>query len=406
MSLHTVVSLADIDEEVVAGLRMSGILPFIHTQIDANEIDISSDPSRCSTAFASYGVGALQSHPMLSSLFPYPITRQLTSNELLSSLVEHVDKHSLGVYMSDVNVSEFASFVCGKYGLLSLHHGGILVKSDLKEELALAKQVLNRKKRRISTFLGSEAGSAPCIQESASALPRRRRLVTPRMEPRSSLCRDLMQRCRAELNSEHSPSFSKLRAVVAQLLQPIDAEAVVTLCSEYVMLGLGSSKYREKQYECDVESEDAVVVEGAVGSAAGALPDASVTGSSAAHLHRRCSSDVAPSPEQPLELRLSSGLSVAHLEVCTDQLRSFAVPELLPPSSSTGTANLGSVGRWGEALVYQYLVHTLPSTAEVHWVNETTETLASYDILVKDRGTTTFIDVKSTRFDDKNAFST
>ena len=66
------------------------------------------------------------------------------------------------------------------------------------------------------------------------------------------------------------------------------------------------------------------------------------------------------------------------------------------------------VGRWGEALVYQYLLNAYP-TAEVEWVNQEEESLACYDLklLRKDRDgrvSTTFVEVKSSRFAHLNAF--
>ena len=66
-----------------------------------------------------------------------------------------------------------------------------------------------------------------------------------------------------------------------------------------------------------------------------------------------------------------------------------------------------AVGRWGEALVYQYLLMSSP-TSVVKWMNEKEETKAAYDIVVTDRSgswsSTRYIEVKSTRFSDRNVF--
>ena len=92
------------------------------------------------------------------------------------------------------------------------------------------------------------------------------------------------------------------------------------------------------------------------------------------------------------------------------------------------TMDLHSVGKWGEALVYQYLlgrnstfeVQGLPSPS-VEWLNEKVETRAGYDLItkisknIKNQGfgarnrpnfvtETTFIEVKTSRFDNLNTF--
>jgi len=66
-----------------------------------------------------------------------------------------------------------------------------------------------------------------------------------------------------------------------------------------------------------------------------------------------------------------------------------------------------AVGRWGEALVYQYLVYAYP-TWVVEWLNQESETRAPYDIKMTDqKGTqhsTVHIEVKTSRFAGKNVF--
>ena len=75
-----------------------------------------------------------------------------------------------------------------------------------------------------------------------------------------------------------------------------------------------------------------------------------------------------------------------------------------------------SVGRWGEALVHNFLLTTLPPTRTVHWLNEQQETRAPYDLTVSTYGqaahrggrgplATTFIEVKTTRYADNNVFA-
>ena len=73
-----------------------------------------------------------------------------------------------------------------------------------------------------------------------------------------------------------------------------------------------------------------------------------------------------------------------------------------PPLDTTDTR---AVGRWGEALVYQFLLATERGCV-VEWVNEVDETRAPYDLIVTDRGgawaRTRYIEVKTTRYSDRN----
>jgi hypothetical protein len=82
------------------------------------------------------------------------------------------------------------------------------------------------------------------------------------------------------------------------------------------------------------------------------------------------------------------------------------------------TTDRAAVGRWGEALVYNYLLATLPPERAVTWLNRTEETRAPYDLTVCERGKSAhrggggtsssavsiFIEVKTTRYRDSNVF--
>ena len=73
--------------------------------------------------------------------------------------------------------------------------------------------------------------------------------------------------------------------------------------------------------------------------------------------------------------------------------------------------DIRDVGRWGEALVYQYLVLEYP-TATVTWVNHDSETMSCYDIRIEqpmrsstgEHIVTTFVEVKTSRFDNLKTF--
>ena len=68
-----------------------------------------------------------------------------------------------------------------------------------------------------------------------------------------------------------------------------------------------------------------------------------------------------------------------------------------------------AVGRWGEALVHNYLLATRPGWT-VTWLNEREESLSFYDVKLgarlrgDGRPATIFVEVNTTRSRDKNVF--
>ena len=102
------------------------------------------------------------------------------------------------------------------------------------------------------------------------------------------------------------------------------------------------------------------------------------------------------------------------LSTCSDNKMGILIipPEELasciPIDNSFDTNDTYSIGRWGESLVYQYLV-LKEYKSRVTWMNLDTETRASYDITVitptdDNREITTYIEVKSTRYPYNNVF--
>jgi hypothetical protein len=66
------------------------------------------------------------------------------------------------------------------------------------------------------------------------------------------------------------------------------------------------------------------------------------------------------------------------------------------------------IGRWGESLVYQYLLYAHPNE-NITWINRESETRAFYDITIvskRNKGLccTRFVEVKTTRYCDRNVF--
>lgn len=86
-------------------------------------------------------------------------------------------------------------------------------------------------------------------------------------------------------------------------------------------------------------------------------------------------------------------------------------------TAGAGATAAREIGRWGEALVYHYLMSRIKPSRKVLWVNKDEEGQTAYDLIVEEscavhqtgstpstKTRTTFIEVKSTRFPDKNVF--
>lgn len=87
-----------------------------------------------------------------------------------------------------------------------------------------------------------------------------------------------------------------------------------------------------------------------------------------------------------------------------------ATPEILQDLDQNETS-LHEIGRWGEHMVYQYLLQQKeadPNITEVKWCNKENEKGTPYDMEISrktDSGIVqTFIEVKTTLTDDKDVF--
>ena len=127
---------------------------------------------------------------------------------------------------------------------------------------------------------------------------------------------------------------------------------------------------------------------------------------------------------RPLRLGVRGGGGVAP---ATTSVRVAPASAICPwrgslPCSPLDMSDLPAVGRWGEALVYNYLRATLPPERCAAWLNEESETKAPYDLTISARGhaahrgggsgsgsgsgaaVSVFVEVKTTRHRDANVF--
>lgn len=415
MSQHGVISFVDLEEDLLSALRTAH-LPMLSskTSYDPNEIDLNES---LPLSFLDYGVGDLRLHPLMQLYFPHPLRTRISYSDVIKALLAYVDQHVLSYHLPELNCHDFQAHVLRTYHVQDLLQLGLIIKSNMQEELLLVRKILSRKADISKAVAKLKYETNDPVPSEFSGV---RIQGVPKVAPSSSTLRGFLEECQAHLGSVYSPSYSKLHAAVATAMtsQPDRRNLGIDLLTEYLMLCLGSSKYRARQFLHDEPAEESPAEDPLTATAPveepprkRKTPDAqhrplSITTGEAytrvdveTHLPSAAGCFSATDLQlQPLASTPISAVSLERLSVC------------IPWTLHLPLHDNKATGRWGEALVYQYLLYTSPSNVTVEWVNDPVETLASYDIILSDRRpsgaiVTTFIEVKSTRYDDKNAFS-
>ena len=106
------------------------------------------------------------------------------------------------------------------------------------------------------------------------------------------------------------------------------------------------------------------------------------------------------------EGRMNSTKIASKLENGSD-IQTITYRDVIPNMNKVENVDWQKCGRLGERVVFNVLIQKYRGTnVSVKWVNENEESNAFYDIMLTDADTQsrTFIEVKATRFRDKNAF--
>lgn len=452
----------DCEAGALSILRSFSLLPLSHILVsgrascDKNELEIDSDleppelePARKKRrihfpeTMCEYGIGSLQMHPLVISVFgslPIAVSNSTPSflgrSDILTLLLEF--QEAGGEIASSTNemcfsASSFGDFVKSLRALTLREAGVRLIVRPPQGSVRLGQEVTvmfrhvqawhtshmkEWKMRQLDIMQKSAAEQKRVLHSltSSSAAP-----VPTVALPKGGLAADFCSACVTDLEKGggYAPSFAKTLSSVKKVLQSQKdlSEAAPQLLTEYLMLHVGSSKYRRGKFEVkklSEESEDNAADKlvplatptsfrlllaqdtGLDFSAGGKGAD---SGEQVVASYESKKSMPNAGPNEIVNSRTLQGL-------CTNA--SWAATQ--GSASTASSLDMREVGRWGEALVFQFLLMQHPR-ATVTWVNKDAESMACYDIKVEeripgasDRIKTTFVEVKSSRFDASNVF--
>jgi len=296
-------------------------------------------------------------------------------------------------------------------------------------EMQMAAHVDNARSKT-ERALADEAKAAEARAERAerAAKAATRPPPPPRLkEPRDAKAKAFVARVVKRLETPWRPSRAKALSAIRAEWPGVDEE-MVAAATEYAMVHLGGGRYRAKVFDLtgDAEDEDAKTsageeddeddVEGeppTEENAEEAAPETTdARGENAKENRGGDGDDIPAAPGKrrkttaraPFEGRLavsaSSSRTVFPTKISTADVRAHC-----PWWNDVEISDNRAVGRWGESLVYHYLLSRHVGW-RVTWMNEEKETKSFYDIKLEsaDGAETIFVEVKTTKFGDKNVF--
>jgi hypothetical protein len=179
--------------------------------------------------------------------------------------------------LCSIDTAEFAWYLGNAYGVQhACELGVVLHRAGLQQELLMAKLVcqkqeesmVNSKRKFLEQWQAENSNQAnsdrvnprECVNCGGGTpkKPAARSSETPRLAaPREELLAEFVNKCRKRVDSPHSPSLSKLRAVIDGMFSQCfggsvnkrSKEAVLQVLTEYGMLHLGRTKYRAKRWQ-------------------------------------------------------------------------------------------------------------------------------------------------------------
>ena len=402
-SLNAIVALVDVERDLCKFLHSFCMPRLNDVEGNSEEIDLDAETEVSDTSFEWFGVGPLLRHPAISQVF-----KKLSSSPLeLSTILQQLSQY-------DGPDSAFVEHLQHLYKVSDIN-SELNVSIDV-QGLSAYRSCLRHVIRGVD-FASLQSKDNVHSAENRTKSVQMIKYKSHKLKPPSedSTTHSVLQKCRKTFDSPYPPSKKKVGKVMQDL--GLARESLQNLAVEYIMLHMGSSKYRQARYErANDESESLIQQQPSIL----AKRKAEERDEEKSALHKvhggLAKSGSYTKNEFSMEYLSKSSLCV---EVNNKSL--------LPYLPNTQTVNFGDIkalGKWGEALVYQYLLANHPQY-DVEWVNEGKEALTAYDIKLTPKETKslketrfvegtfclalvsfalTFTIVKTTKYSDKNVF--
>ena len=374
LTLNPIVTLLDLDADLATCLRSYCIPTLAELRRNPEEISLpvlEHGPGGNATSeqgFDAFGLGPLVLHPQVMSIFGAASPRAVSIHRVVEALSSY-----------NGELESFGRFLARQHGVVDLRKDlnvsidpvGLNVYSGV---LLQAQETFRHGMDEALAAAHSRHTSTP-VSHAAVVKFKSRRLKSPSEDSAIAV---LLESCRAALKSPYAPSFSKLKRLVERM--EFKAEEVTEIVTEYLMLHVGSRKYRQAQYEEDVSMEEPASSKNRGVKRKDEAKDTTKQ-------RKRPTIETVKTEKEYAMLYLSNPDVVK--EVPNATLSTF-----VPSVAGLNQGDARGIGRWGEALVYQYLLREYRDYS-VEWLNEKTESRTAYDIKLTCKLTNS---LKSTRF--------
>jgi hypothetical protein len=485
--MKSVLSLVDLDWECFVYLKTFCFPPLVKAvgghqgqaadAADPCELDLDGsattakddETTTAKESFEFFGLGPLYLHPLLASYFLPGLYLEncVSMEQVLQILMDYMTlssqthNNNCGRKADSFRTEDFIAYLCGELNISHVSEVGIFIQGDLRaERLALQHAVDNRyrlfvevTKRELAQFNQSMyAHSGGCGGSTSRAAKKRRKARSEEVEDTGETGAE-DGAAATEAGAEDGAAATEADATAAgdMALEPSlpdgDSDAIVYPVAAAPPSGLTTS-----------ESTSAAVVEIAATTV-------EVESSTAARDGQQVKTVAVTSKfESKMKVYPSTapGSAASTVSVASAAGEIYSVENaelqgLLPfvanaaLGAGQGGAGMGAgasmdsreAGRWGEALVYQYLLAHSARGSSVQWLNQVEESRAAYDFIVTGPGVgaeeravisassmhyanasevnrglatpagsgvsvsrvrTEYIEVKTTRFADRNVF--
>ena len=414
LGTYQVVSLLDLEIELITFLKTFNLTTLDdQTETlykDANEIDLNEEIntygiSTSCDKFSDYGLGQLQSHPILKRFFPSEIVQKISLSEYYNILSQY--SHNTSDF-NHLEISNFAFYLASKHNVECINQLGLIILGDLKEDLLMLRHVKSSRNISIEKNHSTNTNSSH-IDGNDSPEPFNYKV---RMNAPSEEVSMLLEVCKKITTGKGKPNKARILTAIDDFFTNDETAAnkkkvIFESVAEYLLLYLGSSKYRKKVIK--VETFDNLSSDNE-GFKLGRIPTTSTSlnnmGFDVFNSFEKNDKDVKVEKYKSCgteSLNIINGSTNYKVKVDLDQYK-FLFPN---PLSKIDFNNNYSIGRYGEAIVYQYLMYTQPNK-QITWLNSDSESNAYYDIKIfsefETLKSTRFIEVKTTILSKKHIF--